>query len=80
MHQQQSIIDEKQHCTAAEICKISTLNKNIFKKKFNLANSYESQQHQLARVNEENHTLSVISKILKKYSDLQIRISQAYKK
>ena len=79
-HQQQLMINEKQHHTAAEICEISTSNKNVSKKKFNSADSYESQQHQLAKVSEESHTSSVISEILKKYLNLQTRISQAYKK
>ena len=74
------MINEKQHYAAAKICKISTSNKNVFKKKFNSADSCESQQHQLARVSEGSHAFSVIFEILKKYLDLQIRISQAYKK
>ena len=74
------MINEKQHHAAAEICKISTLNKNVFKKKFNSTNSCENQQHQLVKVNEESHTPSVIFEILKKYLNLQIRISQTYKK
>ena len=74
------MIDEKQHHTVAKICEIFTLNKNVFKKKFNSADSCESQQHQLVKVSEESHASSVISEILKKYSDLQIRISQIYRK
>ena len=74
------MINEKQHHTVAEICEISTLNKNVFKKKFNSADSCENQQHQLARVSEGSHAPSVISEILKKYPNLQTRIPQAYKK
>ena len=74
------MIDEKQHCTAAEICEISTLNKNVFKKKSDSADSHKSQQHQLVRVSEESHAFSVISEILKKYLDLQTRIPQVYRK
>ena len=72
--------DEKQHCVTAEICKIFTLNKNDYKHRFDSADSCKNQQHQLARVSEGNHTSSAISEILKKYSALQIRIPQIYKK
>ena len=74
------MINEKQHHAVIEICKIFILNKNVFKKKFNSTDSCKNQQHQLVKVSEESHTSSVISEILKKYSDLQIRISQTYKK
>ena len=79
-HWQWLMMNEKQHHAAAEICKISTLKKNVSNKKFNSADSCEDQWCQLARVSEESHTFSVISEILKKYLNLQIRISQAYKK
>ena len=79
-HQQQLMIDEKQHHTAAEICEISTSNKNVLRKESDSADSCENQQCQLARVSEGSHTPSVIPEILKKYSDLQTRIPQAYKK
>ena len=74
------MVNEKQHCTAAEICEISTSNKNVSRKKSNSADSCKGQQCQLARVSEESHTSSVIPEILKKYLNLQTRISQAYKK
>ena len=74
------MIDEKQHHAAAEICEISTSNKNVFKKEFNSTDNCEGQQCQLARVSEGSHTPSVIPEILKKYLNLQIRIPQAYKK
>ena len=79
-HQQHMMTDEKQHCVTAEICEIFTLNKNDYKCRSDSADSCKSQQCQLVRVSEGNHTSSVISEILKKYSALQIRISQIYKK
>ena len=69
-HQQQLMINEKQHHAVAKIYKISILNKDVFKKKFNLANSCKNQQCQLIRVSEESHAPFIISEILKKYSDL----------
>ena len=79
-YQQHMMMNEKQHCITAEICEIFTLNKNDYKCRFNSADNHKNQQHQLVRVSEGNHTSSAISEILKKYSTLQIRISQIYKK
>ena len=72
--------DEKQHCVTVKICEIFTLNKNNYKHRSDSADSCKSQWHQSARVSEESHTSSAISEILKKYSALQIRIPQIYKK
>ena len=74
------MVDEKQHCVTAEICEISTSNKNDYKCRSDSADSCKSQQCQLARVSEGSHASSVIPEILKEYPTLQIRISQIYKK
>ena len=79
-HQQHMMTDEKQHHVTVKICEIFTLNKNNYKHRFDSADSCKNQWCQLAKVSEESHTSSVISKILKKYSALQIKISQIYKK
>ena len=79
-HRQRSMVDEKQHRAAAEICEISTSNKDVPRKESDSADSREGQRRQLARVSEGSHAPSVIPEILKKYPDLQTRIPQAYKK
>ena len=79
-HRQRSMTDEKQHRTTAEICEISTSNKDDYNGRSDSADSREGQRRRLARVSEGSHAPSVIPGILKKYPTLQTGIPQVYKK